>query len=155
LGFKKLTQTDPQSRPENPKNSGPEPLCHSSDDEAAKKAFKKELKHFWDQYIQASADYRGGMKNREFPDVSFKPQTSAVRCVQGRRSVAVSFHPSLSPCHRAHHSSEHWIGARRFLKNTASFQTIQHWQLITRQFMHVFARIDSRSGLGLALILNF
>jgi hypothetical protein len=72
LGFKKLKQTDPRSRPKDPKDSGPEPLCHSSD-ENAKKAFKKELKHFLDQYIQASADYRGGMMDRQFPGGSFRP----------------------------------------------------------------------------------
>jgi hypothetical protein len=72
FGLKRLFQNDPRDRPAIPKKSGKEPLCHSSDPEMAK-SFKGEWKQFMDQYISASADYRCGMKDREFPEGSFKP----------------------------------------------------------------------------------
>ena len=72
IGFQKLKETDPRSRPKNPKGSGPEPLCHASDKETAKE-YKKRWRVFRDAYIQASADYRNGVFDRDFPDGSFRP----------------------------------------------------------------------------------
>ena len=72
LGFKKLSETDPRDRPQNPKKSGKEPLCHCSDAED-KKMFKAQWKYFMNQFIPASADYRTGMRDRDFPVGSFKP----------------------------------------------------------------------------------
>jgi hypothetical protein len=72
IGEKCLRETDPRDRPKNPKKSGPEPLCHASDKETAK-AYKEKWRHFKNEHIKASADYRNGMRDREFPIGSFKP----------------------------------------------------------------------------------
>ncbi len=72
IGIQKLRDTDPRSRPRIPKESGPEPLCHASDKETAKE-YKKRWKVFRDAHIQASADYRNGLFDRDFPDGSFRP----------------------------------------------------------------------------------
>jgi hypothetical protein len=72
IGFDKLKETDPRNRPKNPKESGPEPFCHASDKETAKE-YQKKWKVFRDAHIQASADYRDGLFDRDFPDGSFRP----------------------------------------------------------------------------------
>ena len=72
IGTTGLFAVDPRERPKNPKKSGKEPLCHASDPELAK-AHKKERREFLDQYIQASADYRRGYFEREFPSGSYRP----------------------------------------------------------------------------------
>ena len=72
LGFEKLKATNPRNKPANPKKSGKSPLCHCSDKSHAKE-FRKQWKAFLNQYIPASADYRNGMRDREFPVGSYKP----------------------------------------------------------------------------------
>ena len=72
IGEKRLRETDPRARPENPKESGKEPLAHAAD-KALKSEFKKQWRYFRDQYIAASADYRNGIRDREFPFGSYKP----------------------------------------------------------------------------------
>lgn len=72
MGFRKLKKTDPRDRPKDPKTSSEEPLCHCCDDEA-RQEYKQSWREFMDQFIPASADYRDGMTQREFPNGSFKP----------------------------------------------------------------------------------
>jgi len=72
LGKTKLFETDPRDRPKNPKKSGMAPLCHAADKENAK-TFKKEWRAFMDRFIEASADYRNGLYDREFPEGSYRP----------------------------------------------------------------------------------
>ena len=67
-----LYAVDPRDRPENPKKSGREPLCHAADPEL-KKEYKEDWRNFMDRFIEASADYRSGYFHREFPDGSFRP----------------------------------------------------------------------------------
>lgn len=82
IGEKKLRDTDPRDRPNNPKKSGKEPLCHASDKETAKEYVKK-WKAFRDEHIKASADYRNGMLDREFPVGSFRPPLLGVCGITG------------------------------------------------------------------------
>lgn len=72
IGKAGLYAVDPRDRPKNPKKSGKAPLCHASDPELAK-AHKKERREFLNQYIEASADYRRGYFDREFPQGSYRP----------------------------------------------------------------------------------
>jgi hypothetical protein len=72
IGVKALFETDPRDRPKNPKKSGTAPLCHASSDPAREK-FKEELKAFVNEFIKASADYRNGYHEREFPEGSYRP----------------------------------------------------------------------------------
>jgi len=72
IGVKRLRETDPRDRPKSPKKSGPAPLCHASDKESARE-FEEKWKQFKDAFIAASADYRGGIRDREFPVGSYKP----------------------------------------------------------------------------------
>ena len=72
IGRKQLFEEDPRNRPENPKKSGKEPLCHASDPELAKE-YKESWREFRDRFIPASADYRSGNFDREFPDGSCRP----------------------------------------------------------------------------------
>ena len=72
LGKAGLHAVDPRDRPKNPKESGKRPLCHASDPELAKE-YKKQWRKFMDLYIEASADYRRGYFEREFPSGSYRP----------------------------------------------------------------------------------
>ena len=72
LGFEKLKETDPRDRPKHPKTSEKEPLCHCSDKDV-RREFKKSWRDFMSQFIPASADYRQGMREREFPFGSYRP----------------------------------------------------------------------------------
>jgi hypothetical protein len=72
IGEKRLRETDPRDRPKNPKRSGPEPLCHASDEETAREYKEKWIK-FKNEHIRASADYRNNVRYRKFPIGSFKP----------------------------------------------------------------------------------
>jgi hypothetical protein len=72
LSNKRLYEIDPFSKPEKPRNSGPQPLCHASN-KAARDTYKEEWREFLDAYIEASADYFRGDYYRYFPPGSFKP----------------------------------------------------------------------------------
>ena len=72
IGKAGLHAVDPRERPRNPKKSGKRPLCHASDPELAKE-HKKEWRKFMGQYVEASADYRNGYYEREFPEGSYRP----------------------------------------------------------------------------------
>jgi hypothetical protein len=72
IGVQELRATNPRSRPKIPKESSPEPLCHASDKETARE-YQKRWKVFRDAHIQASADYRDGLFDRDFPDGSYRP----------------------------------------------------------------------------------
>ncbi len=82
IGKKKLYETDPRDRPKNPKKSGREPLCHASDPELAKE-YRESWREFLNQYIPASADYRNGYFEREFPDGSFRPPLITIYTASG------------------------------------------------------------------------
>ena len=60
-----------RNRPKNPKKSSNEPLSHASDPELEKE-YRESWREFLNQFIPASADYRNGYFDREFPDGSFR-----------------------------------------------------------------------------------
>jgi hypothetical protein len=72
IGKTRLAKTDPRSRPANPNKSGPKPICHCQCD-VRRQAYKEELKAFYCDYIIASAAYRSGAYDTEFPYGSIKP----------------------------------------------------------------------------------
>lgn len=77
LGTKKLAKTNPRHRPKNPKKSGQKPLCHCSCNDRSK-AYADQMTKFYQQYIIASAVYRNGAYNTEFPYGSIKPPLMGV-----------------------------------------------------------------------------
>jgi hypothetical protein len=72
VGFARLRALDPRDRPRNPKSSGRQPLCHTSDT-ATRREYKREWREFVHEYRRASADYRNGTFEREFPIGSYRP----------------------------------------------------------------------------------
>jgi hypothetical protein len=82
MGKKKLYAVDPRDRPENPKKSGREPLCHASNPEL-REEYKEDWRNFMDKFIEASADYRNGYYDREFPDGSFRPPLVTIYSASG------------------------------------------------------------------------
>ena len=77
MGVTKLKMLNPRARPTTPRKSGRQPLCHASTKEAAD-AFKDRQRPFLDDYIQASADFRNGDYQREFPQGSYRPPLLAI-----------------------------------------------------------------------------
>jgi hypothetical protein len=63
---------DPRDRPKNPKRSGPQPLCHASDPEVARE-YEKQWREVVREHRAASIDYLQGMRDREFPEGTFRP----------------------------------------------------------------------------------
>jgi hypothetical protein len=63
---------DPRDRPADPKNAGPQPLCHATDPET-----RRAYRHRWRETVHAhraaSIDYRLGYWEREFPEGTFRP----------------------------------------------------------------------------------
>ena len=72
IGVPALYKVDPRDRPKNPKHSGPQPLCHTTD-----KKLRREFEERWRAHVsehkKASFDYRQGYYEREFPEGSFRP----------------------------------------------------------------------------------
>jgi REP element-mobilizing transposase RayT len=82
IGKKQIYAVDPRDRPDNPKKSGQEPLCHASDPELTEE-YKEDWRTFMDKFIEASADYRNGYFKREFPDGSFRPPLVSIYTASG------------------------------------------------------------------------
>jgi hypothetical protein len=78
-GKRGLFALDPRSRPNHPKKSSGDPLCHAARRELVIE-YKKQWREFLNQFIQASADYRNGDFHREFPDGSYRPPLVTVYC---------------------------------------------------------------------------
>ena len=72
MGKTKLRKLDPRDRPKTKPVRDRKPLCHASSPEAAK-AYKAAHREFLDAYRIASAAYRSGCYDVEFPSGSFKP----------------------------------------------------------------------------------
>lgn len=72
IGMAQLRKLDPRSRPKTPRKSGRQPLCHASTKEAAE-AFNARRRDFLNDYIPASADFRNGNYQREFPQGAYRP----------------------------------------------------------------------------------
>ncbi|MFO8071285.1 MAG: hypothetical protein R6V85_05350 [Polyangia bacterium] len=77
VGVPRLFATDPRTRPDNPKSTGPQPLCHASTPEAYW-AYVCEYRAFRREHRKASIDYLAGYYEREFPEGSFRPPITTI-----------------------------------------------------------------------------
>jgi len=68
----KLEMIDPRQRPATSPPRRKKPLCHCACAEIAK-TYKKLLFHFLESYVRASAEYRSGKYDVEFPAGSYRP----------------------------------------------------------------------------------
>jgi len=68
----KMDKLDHRDRPQTKPLRTPKPLCHAAS-EAAEKQYRESYKRFLDSYIIASAAYRNGAYDTDFPSGSFKP----------------------------------------------------------------------------------
>ncbi len=72
MGVPAQFRTDPRGRPNNPKVSGPKPLCHCKDPEI-RAEFKRQWRETLSKYREASTKYREGSWEWEFPEGTFRP----------------------------------------------------------------------------------
>ena len=73
MGPRRLAKVDPRARPKNPpKESGCQPLCHSSTLDGAKE-YERKWREFLDHYYYASGLWLRGVTDVEFPLGSFRP----------------------------------------------------------------------------------
>ena len=82
LGVSGLKSLDPRSRPKNQRNGTRKPFCHASTKEAAK-AYQERYRQFSNQYIPASADFRNGDYQREFPPGAYRPPLMKICTADG------------------------------------------------------------------------
>jgi hypothetical protein len=77
MGVDAQFRADPRSRPLEPKDAGPQPLCHASNAED-----RREFRRTWQEVVRAhraaSIDYRLGYWEREFPVGTFRPPITAM-----------------------------------------------------------------------------
>jgi len=71
LGAQNILAQDPHSKPCSIKRS-PRPLCHASTPKA-RSEYAAKYRDFADAYAKASAAYRGGMMDVEFPAFAHRP----------------------------------------------------------------------------------
>jgi len=67
-----LHLVDPRDRPADPKESGPQPLCHASSREA-RLEYARGWREIASAHREASIEYRQGDWEREFPEGTFRP----------------------------------------------------------------------------------
>ncbi len=74
IGVSALFERDPRDRPENPRKSGAQPLCHASTREDFL-SYREKWNDFRNDFIKASWDFRKGYWEREFPPGCYRPPT--------------------------------------------------------------------------------
>jgi hypothetical protein len=72
VGVSRLYSLSPFDRPSTKPDSGPQPLCHASDPVERRK-FAHRWREIMAEYRKASADYRAGFHEREFPEGTYRP----------------------------------------------------------------------------------
>jgi hypothetical protein len=72
IGVSALKETDPRSRPKNPKPPKTKPICHTIDPVFFFN-YCKFIREIENEYFIASWDYRCGDHEREFPIGTFRP----------------------------------------------------------------------------------
>jgi hypothetical protein len=72
IGVAALKETDPRSRPRNPKLSKKKPICHTVDP-LLFIYYCESIREIENEFIKASWDYRNGDHEREFPVGTFRP----------------------------------------------------------------------------------
>jgi hypothetical protein len=86
IGVSALFETDPRSRPKNPKTPTKKPICHTIDP-LVFIYYCESIRDIEDEYIKASWDYRNGDHERAFPVGTFRPP----RCVMTTIANAGAF----------------------------------------------------------------
>ncbi len=81
MGPARLARVDHRDRPSSHPPRTRKPICHASSPERARE-YNRQFKEFLNAYREASAHYRGGDRNVEFPAGSIKPPLIHV-CVPG------------------------------------------------------------------------
>lgn len=82
FGARALERLDPRERPRNPKESGPRPLCYASSLER-RLEYARERRALRLAYAEASARYRRGFYDTEFPPWTFKPPLVTIQAASG------------------------------------------------------------------------
>ncbi len=77
ISFIKLKNTNPYCKPKIRKNSGPQPLCHATDD-SLRQEYKTKWQTFMSKYREASYQYRAGDYTVEFPHGSYLPPITTI-----------------------------------------------------------------------------
>jgi hypothetical protein len=72
MGPRKLARVDPRGRPLERKPRTPQPLCHAST-AAGRRQYEQDWREFLREYYAASARYRSGEWEVEFPAGTFRP----------------------------------------------------------------------------------
>jgi hypothetical protein len=72
VGVPRLQRLSPFDKPAEPRESTPQPLCHTSDPRLYFE-YRRKWREFLNEYRKASHDYRAGYFDREFPEGSFRP----------------------------------------------------------------------------------
>ena len=78
MGPEKLAKVNHRDRPKTAPKRTPKPVCHSGSAEKAK-AYKKALKTFLNAYAVASAYFRSGVLEMQFPPGSIRPPLIGVQ----------------------------------------------------------------------------
>lgn len=72
VGVPRLFELDPRDRPQTPRVSTLQPLCHTKS-RSLYLEYRQRWLEFLDEYREASEDYRNGALGRVFPEGSFRP----------------------------------------------------------------------------------
>jgi hypothetical protein len=72
VGVPNLFKLNPFDKPAEPRESSPQPLCHTSNPQLYFE-YRCKWREFLNEYRKASHDYRAGNFDREFPEGSFRP----------------------------------------------------------------------------------
>jgi hypothetical protein len=77
FGVRALYAVDPRERPQNPKSSGAQPICHASDRQLARE-YVKQWREVVNEHCKASWNFRLGHYEREFPQGTYRPPLSTI-----------------------------------------------------------------------------
>lgn len=82
VGVLGIKQLEPRDKPRNPKKSGRQPLCHVSCADQ-RREFKRRYQAMLKAHAMASARYRSGELDTEFPPYTFRPPLITIQTSTG------------------------------------------------------------------------
>ena len=82
VGVPALKRLEPRDKPRNPKRSGRQPLCHASSAER-RRDFARRHRALRRAHAEASARYRSGQLDAEFPPYTFRPPLITLQTSSG------------------------------------------------------------------------
>jgi hypothetical protein len=77
MGVPALYRVDPSDRPKEPKDSGPQPICHAADPQL-RIEYRMHWREVLNEHRKASWDFRMGYFDREFPDGTYRPPLTTI-----------------------------------------------------------------------------